>query len=756
MDRDRQELSQQPAGSQGPQSPAGWQQERKQPGTAPRPPRQPLAPNQNVPLPPNQYPPNQPNIPARYSEPIADMGTTLGYGQGMEYQYFDVPQPSQPMPKLRMERLQQLRQERLRRDVQHSRPDVTSFIQRRKSNPSQQLNAVQLPLPPTSSKLAVPPSKSASKALTPPTPAVQPAIEPAQDTAMLKKVRIGRASAILMAAFVASRVLGLVRTSMFAATFGTNNISDAFVQASLIPDTIFNIVAGGALASAFIPIFTKYMVGENDENTGWRIANAALTLSVAFMVALALVGAIFADPLVWLINPGYHTGPHGPETLHLIAMLVRIMFIQAIILGGGVIVTSVLNAQNNFQLPAIGTVLYNVGNILGLAPGLFLAIIGHPNPTLAVYCAAIGVVLGAALNIGIQVPGLRKVGMNYKPNFDWRIPGVLQIGHQMIPRIFNASVASFTIILDRFLIGLLGVILIGGATIDGLTTQYYQATQLVMLPLGIFGMAMSTAAFPTLAEYVAKGRMDRARSIILETLRSILFLSIPSSIGLIVLAVPIIQVLLAHGRYNVVGPLQADPTSSTAIALGFYSLGLAGMAAVEILTRSFYAMRDSRTPVIISILQFAWKIAVGLVILNPFVILGNQIAGNIWAPSWGMGALALSTSLANLAEAVVLFIVLDQRIGELLKSGIAAFILRVLAASSCMGIVILVTRILLEALTSHLNPHGLLGFLSTVIKLTIELLVGTFIYLRAARFFKLEELGPVRRLLDRFKLSWML
>ena len=737
MDREHQKPPLQPIGLQGPENPSSWQYEEVQPGMPPQPSTSPLVPSQNVPLAPEQYSPHQPDVPARYSEPIADMGTTLGYGQGMEYQYFDIPQPSQPMPQLRMERLQQLRQERLRRDIQHSGRDVTSLIRRGKRISSQPLNAMQSAPPPASSKHAIPASKSISQPLKQSDALVQPTAEPAQDTAMMKKVRIGRASAILMTAFVASRILGLVRTSMFAATFGTGNISDAFVQASLIPDAIFNIVAGGALASAFIPNFTKFMVGENDEKAAWRLADVALTLSITVMVVFALIGTIFADPVVWLINPGYR---NDPATLHLIAMLVRIMFIQAVILGGGVIVNAVLTAHHNFQSGAIGTVLYNVGNIAGLIPGL---IWGHANPTLAVYCATFGVVLGAALNVGVQIPGLRKVGMNYKPNFDWRTPGVLDIGRQMLPRIFNASVASFTNILDRFLIGLLGgVALLAGTTVAGLTTQYYQASQLVMLPLGIFGMAMSSAAFPTLTEYVSQGRMDRARSIILETLRSILFLSIPSSVGLIVLAEPVIQVLLAHGNYSLAA------AQSTAIPLAFYSVGLAGMAAVEILTRSFYAMRDSRTPVIISILQFGWKIALGLIILNPFAILGG--------PSWGMGALTLSTSLANIAEAIVLFIVLDQRVGELLKSDILSFIWRVLGAAICMGIVTLVTKILLDTLTSSLSTHGLIGFSITTLKLAIELFVGIFIYLRAARFFKLEELGPVRRVLDRFKLSWML
>jgi putative peptidoglycan lipid II flippase len=419
------------------------------------------------------------------------------------------------------------------------------------------------------------------------------------------------------------------------------------------------------------------------------------------------------------------------------------MFLQAIILGGGVIITSVLQAQQDFRLPAIGTVLYNVGNILGLLPGLALAIAGHRegNENLAVYCAAVGVVLGAALNIGIQVPGLRKVGMRYKPDFNWRLPGISQIGKQMLPRIFNASVLSVATFFDRLLIGLLAV--------GGLLTQYYQAFQLLLLPLGIFGASMSTAAFPTLTEYFAKNRLDRFRSVILETLRSILVLSIPSGIGLIILAEPIIQTLLGHGSFS------PENAASMAIPLAFFAVGLAGLAAVEILTRSFYAMSDSRTPVIISILQFAFKIALGLLFLEPFTRLG----GSSWGASWGMGALAFSTSISNLAEAVVLFLILDQRIGEMLKPELLYFILRVLGASLCMGVVVLVSRILLDTLTDtvlHIGPNGLIGFLSSLIKLVIELFAGTFVYLRSSRFFKIEELGPIRRLLNRFKLSWMM
>ena len=777
MESERQQPPLPPQEQPGQQAYQGWQYDQDQ--TEPRPPGVPpfQSPTPSSPSSP-AYPPQE-GTPHNYREPIADMGTSLGYGQGMEYQYSDAPQPSQPMPQLRMERLQQLRQERLRRENRHLRPDITAFIPGRKGARSSPLHSLSsspthpTPAGPLANDIYTPdptpsgPQPVRSRPLPDPvdsssrrSSARLPAAEPAQDTGMIQRVRVGRAAMILSGAFIASRVLGLLRTSMFAATFGTGLVSDAYVQAFLVPDTIFNIVAGGALSSAFIPIFTKYMSVDNDEKGAWHVANTALTLATTIMVAIAVLAMIFARPLVLIYNPiavGQSAVRYQQE-LGLIVPLVRIMFLQSIILGGGVIVNSVLNARQNFLLPAIGTVLYNVGLIVGLLPGIFLNIIGHNNDTIAVYCATIGVVLGAALQVGAQIPGLRKVGMHFRPSFDWRNPAVLQIGKQMLPRIFNAAMFSTTTFVDRYLIGLLGAVVVVHNqlqmqnAIEGLKTQYFQAYMLVMLPLGIFGMAMSTAAFPTLAEYVSRGRMERVREIILETLRSILFLSLPSSVGLLVLSLPIIQALLQHGHYGLFD------AQSTAVPLGFYAIGLGGLAAVEILTRAFYALRDSRTPVIVSIAQFIFKIAVGLILIDPFALKGG--------PAWGMGALAFSTSLASLAEATVLFILLHQRIGELFQRSLGVFIVRTLAACGGMGLGIFIVRIILDALLNTTNPAGphyletgLFGFAAKFFKVIIELLVGAFIYLRLARLLKLEELqqlGPIKRLLDRFKLSWIL
>jgi putative peptidoglycan lipid II flippase len=230
-------------------------------------------------------------------------------------------------------------------------------------------------------------------------------------------------------------------------------------------------------------------------------------------------------------------------------------------------------------------------------------------------------------------------------------------------------------------------------------------------------------------------------------------MSIPSSIGLIVLGLPIIQVLLEHGFFHL------DTAQSTAVPLAFFAVGLAGLAAVEILTRSFYALRDSTTPVIVSVGQFVFKIALSLILIDVAV----------WGAQWGMGALAFSTSIAGLLEAIILFWLLHQRVGELQPRPMLLFIGRILLASLAMGLGLFVTRFALDFILGALGKIpplawidtlgsqslGLAGTIVAFIKLLIELLVGAIIYIRVARKLGIEELGPIKRVLDRFKLSWI-
>ncbi len=728
-------------------------------------------PQQQPPINPQQFQGPPPQLPPQYRQPVQDMGNSLGYGQGMEYQYFNAPQPSQPLQQLRQARLQQLREARMRRQQLRIKPEMPSFFQRKGTK--QPSNVVPPPPinPPASPWNQGTPQPHAPAQISPvmPLPPVEAspvlpsqlppilqrspsglpigvgeqrhsAAEDAQDTGMIQKARIGRATLILTGSFIASRILGLLRTSLFAYVFGTTSTSDAFLQAFLVPDLIFNIIAGGALSSAFIPVFTQYMVGEHDEKTAWHITSSLLNLVVAIMTGFALLAMIFAPLIVPLYNPGLH----NQQELDLIISLSRIMLLQSVILGGGVIINSVLFAKQNFLLPAIGTVLYNVGLIAGLIPGLFLTL--HRTPatlTTAAYLATIGVVLGAILQVGVQVPGVIKAGMRYTFTFDWRHPSVILVARQMVPRTINSAMLYFSIFVDRSLI-LLMAASTGLVAANGLITQYYQAFQLILLPLGIFGMAVSTAAFPTMAENVTLGRMDRFRNIIQDTLRTILFMSLPSSVGLIVLGLPIIQVLLEHGAYSL------DSALNTSVPLAFFAIGLIGLSVIEILTRSFYALRDSKTPVTVSVVQFIFKIALSLLLI--------QAAG--WGLQWGLGGLALATSIAAILEAFVLLWLLQERLGNFELRKLGVFAARVLLASLAMGLALLMVRFLLDhILVTTSDQHlGFGGTLLALIKLLIELAVGLFIYIRATRLLGIEEFwrqGPVKRVLERLRLSWI-
>jgi len=756
-----------------------------------------VQPPYQQPAPPPYQQPQQ-AVPPQYQQPLLDMGASLGYGQGLEYQYGNTPQPSQPIPMLRQDRLQRLRAERMHRQQGgHANPHQAQDGQPKRfagllnnllgtpetpplmppgagnaPHPSWNSQASSQPRSPVaddpgqSSLLKHGPSGLLSMPSKPAVPGVEqphssllqrgpsgfvsltgktavpnPPSVSQQDTSAMQKTTMARATLILTGAFIASRVLGLLRSSLFSFVFGAGMRSDAYLQAFLVPDLIFNIVAGGALSSAFIPVFTQYMLGERDEKTAWHIASSALNLALSIMCFLALIAIIFAPELVPLYNPGPGV---SPTEMGLIVTLTRLMLLQSIIMGGGVVLNSVLYSRQNFMLPAIGTVLYNVGLICGLLPGFLLVFFGRSAAHLdfAVYAATIGVIVGALFQVGIQIPGVIKEKMHYTfLSFDWKHPGVRQIGRQMLPRALNAAVLYFSTFVDRALIlAFVATPLLA----DGLITQYYQAFQLVLLPLGIFGMAVSTAAFPTMAENVTLGRLDRVRTIIEDTLRTIFFLSIPASIGLMVVGLPIIQVLLQHGAFNL------DDSTTTSVPLALFALGLVGLASVEILTRSFYAFRDSKTPVLVSIAQFGLKILLSLILLKLLH----------WGPSWGLGTLAFSTSIAGLLEAGVLIYLLQKKIGMLGLRKLAVFAVRVLLASLVMGGGVLLLRTLLDLflVTTVSESLGFFGAILAILKLVLELFAGFLLYVWATRQFGIEDFwkqAAVQRVLQRFKLSWV-
>jgi putative peptidoglycan lipid II flippase len=774
------------------QLPPQWVYDQEQPPAAPAGPfhayNYPPQPENNQQFPPAPSPYDyDPNL-------TMDMGNSLGYGQTMDFHASSMPQPTTSIPRIREKRFKELREKRTRNKPARGYPDVEALQQRKASG----LLANDSTLIPGKTIIGslFGRGKATKRGVRPGTPedwsasgvygmpgdwsgsgvqgapgdwsgsGVQgapgvlggPNVIPngstnqngvlvaagqgAQDTGMIQRVKVARAAFLITGAFMFSSILGLVRTFLFSYVFGATGVSTAYIQAYLIPNLLYTVVAGGALSSAFIPVFTRYAEGLKDEKSAWHIASSALNLAVVVMISLSFVAFLLAPILVPLytpVVPGFTLADQ-----ELTVTLTRIMLLQAIVLGSGVIISSVLNAKQDFTRTAIGTILYNVGLIIGLLPGFFLA--SHTRTgvsNIAVYSATWSVVLAAALQVGIQIPGLFKVKMRYTFSFDWKHPGVRQIGRQMIPRAINAAMLSFSTVVDRYLLLFLGNI--GNPQIvSGLIPEYFQAFSILVLPVSIFGSSVSTAAFPALASYVARERFDRVRSIIMETLRSILFLSIPSSVGLIVLALPIIQVLLEHGTRFTLQNAQL-----TAVPLAFFALGLPGLAAVEILTRAFYSLRDSKTPVVISVAQFILKIALSIVLIN-VAVFGLQ---------WGMAALAFSTAVASTIEAVVLFILLYRRIGGFDLRALVSFLGRALVASLGMGVALFIVRNVLDRLINTTTSYTLSvsGIFHALLKLLIELGIGSLVFLIIARRLNIEEMesGPVRKILNRLHVAWL-
>jgi len=544
--------------------------------------------------------------------------------------------------------------------------------------------------------------------------------QPSIQMRAMRTSNLVRATTIVTAALIISRILGLLRTSLFAATFGGGFQADAFTNAFTLPDTIFSIVSGGALASAFIPVFTTYLIEKRDRNSAWYVASVALNAAIAALVIACVLGIIFARQFLDLTLHPYFTncgtGCEGP----LIVSLTRIMLLQPIFLGAATITIAILQARQSFVLPAIGQVIYTgslVGGIMVTQADNHYHILGGH---VGIYGPTWGVVAGAALQFFIQIPGLMRAKMIYTPALNIIHPGVKEIGRLMLPRLLNAAMLYVSVFINRDLLGVLGQ--------QGAIYGYVTAFTLVMLPNGVFGMAVSQAAFPTLAAFVAAGEWDRLRETILRTFKGICYLAIPSSLAMIVLALPISRVILAHGDFN------PALLPFTYMPLIFFAIGLTGLSLVEILTRSFYAIQDTRTPTYVSILQFFFLIGLSIILLP-----------------YGASGLALASSIAWLGEALTLLLLLRPRLAGLNLKDIGFFILNVVAASIAAALTaLLVYNVLILPFVLPIDgAHPSVETFKMVFRLAVAGIAGAGVYYGFSRFLHIDDVVPLDRIVNR-------
>ncbi len=423
-----------------------------------------------------------------------------------------------------------------------------------------------------------------------------------------------------MAAFAVSRLMGVARDVVITAQLGTSDAADAYLAAFRTPDTIFALMAGGALASAFIPTFAGYMARE-DEAGAWRLTSSIINLLLVSISLVAAGAALLAPVLVGsVVAPGF-----SPEKQALTVPLVRVMLISPVIFGVSGLVMGVLNARQQFLLPGLAPVVYNLGIILGA--WLLL-------PTMGPMGAALGAVAGAGLHFLVQVPGLAKLGLRYTLVLNLRDEGVRQVLRLMGPRIFGLAVVQINILVSTNLASRLG---------SGAVAALDYAWRLMLLPQAVFAQSVATAAFPTFAQQAAGGQQDAMRASLVATLRAIFFVALPAAVGLLALRSPLIAAMFERGRF------QQSSTELVATALAFYAPGLVAHSGIEILVRAFYAMHDTRTPVYLGIAAMLANLALSLLLIEPL-----QMAG-----------LALANTLAAFAELVLLLWFIRSRLGGL-------------------------------------------------------------------------------------------
>ena len=455
--------------------------------------------------------------------------------------------------------------------------------------------------------------------------------------------KLASAAVLVMVLFVLSRVTGLLREVIIGNQFGTSAALDAYLAAFRVPDILFQLVAGGALGSAFIPTFAQYWASD-DHRGAWLLFSRTLNLVVLLLVVLAGLAAFWAEPLVaWMIAPGFE-----PDQQQLTASLMRWMLVSTVIFGASGLIMGALNALHHFLLPALAPVLYNVAIILGAW------LLG---PRWGVYGLVVGAVAGAGAHFLVQLPGLWRKRAHYTFAISVRDPGVREVMRLMGPRILGLLFVQL-----HFLVN---TILASGLESGSLSALNY-AWLLMLLPLGVFAQAIGTVIFPTFSAQVATGQREEMRASFGLILRLVIFLTLPAAVGLWVLDDALVRLLFEHGEFS------PRSTELVVFALHFYAMGLISHAIVEIGVRVFYALHDTWTPVLVG---------VGAMALN--VLLSLFLVGALQH-----GGLALANSAATTVEMLLLLALLHRRLGGMEFGALGTSFLRKAIAAALMALVV--------------------------------------------------------------------
>lgn len=440
---------------------------------------------------------------------------------------------------------------------------------------------------------------------------------------LTREFTVAEASFVLMASFFFSALLGAVRQVLFNAQFGAGLEASAYYAAFRLPDTLFSLIAGGALSSAMIPVLLSTS-REDGASAGWRLTNLILTTLLAVFALVVLVSEILAPVLVTtLIAPGFDAG-----TSRLTIALTRIMLVQPLILAVGSVAAAVLNSQNQFFLTALSAVSHNVALIAGiLAAQVF--------PGLGVYGPTLGVVAGAALQVTILLPGLLRGNFRYRPAWNLRDRRLGEMIRLLIPNGLAVGVGYAGFILDTAFAS--------KAPEAAALPAIYNAWLLVGLPIALLGQAVGQSAFPRLAAHADTLEWSRMRQTLLRALAIVTALAIPALLGLLFLGRPTISILFEHGKFD-------DAAGSLTYAVLIpYAVALPAYVATELIVRGLIALRDTRTPLLTNSVQLAGRAVIIALLLGSIGVLAIPVA------------FAVTASIETVVLGIVLLLKLQRR-----------------------------------------------------------------------------------------------
>jgi putative peptidoglycan lipid II flippase len=518
-----------------------------------------------------------------------------------------------------------------------------------------------------------------------------------------------------------SRITGLVREGIMSRLFGAGLAWDAFNLGFRIPNLTRDLFAEGALSSAFVPTFTEYLTKKSRAEAA-HLVNLVATALMIVVGTVCLLGVIFAPYLVQLLAPGF---ANVPGKFELAVEMTRIMFPFLLLVALAAQAMGVLNACNQFFVPAMASTFFNIGSVVfGLLLGYFF---GPYIGISAIEGMAFGVVCGGALQLLWQVPALRRAGFNFRFRVDWRHPGMVHIFRLMGPAILGNAATQVNVMVNTNFASQIHDPVRG---FDGAVSWLGYAFRFMQLPLGIFGVAIASATLPSVSRSAAAGNMEEFRSTLSRSLSMVFLLTIPSSIGLAVLGRSIIGAIYQGGRFELYD------TQQTALALSCYAVGLAGYSAIKVLSPSFYALGDSRTPMAVSLLSIAINFGVAYTMVRTGTL--------------GHAGLALSTSAVALFGFVALFWLLRNRLGGIHGRALASTVTKITVASLAMGGAVWASSRLME---------GWLGVsqYARLADIAVSIPLGFGVYYLTSRALHIPDLdtsiraiaGPVLRRLNR-------